>query len=56
MVVVNPHNQFGQPIIDGTNINAEMIFSMYQSGESEELIAHLYAIEPKAIKDAVQFY
>ena len=32
-VVINPHHQFGYPIIEGTNINAEMLFSMYKSGE-----------------------
>ena len=55
-VVVNPHHQFGQPTIKGTNINAEMIFSMYQSGESMDLITHLYDLDMKAVTDAVHFY
>ena len=56
VVVVNPHHQFGQPVIEGTNINAEMIFSMYQSGESIDLITHLYDLDIKAVNDAVRFY
>jgi len=33
-VVVDPHHQFGQPTIEGTNITAETIFRMHESGES----------------------
>jgi uncharacterized protein (DUF433 family) len=55
-VVVNPRNQFGQPIIEGTNINAEMIFSMYKSGEPIEFITNLYDLNIKAVEDAIRFY
>jgi uncharacterized protein (DUF433 family) len=55
-VVVNPHNQFGQPIIEGTNINAEMIYSMYKSGEPLEFITYSYDLTLKAVNDAIQFY
>ena len=34
-IVVDPQRQFGQPIVTGTNILAENIFSMYESGEKE---------------------
>lgn len=55
-VVINPHNQFGQPIIEGTNINAEMIYSMYKSGEPLEFITHSYDLSLKAVNDAIEFY
>lgn len=55
-VVINPHNQFGQPIIEGTNINAEMIYSMYKSGEPLEFISHSYDLSLKAVNDAIEFY
>ncbi len=55
-VVINPHHQFGQPIIEGTNINAEMLFSMYKSGEPIEFITNLYDLDAKAVEDAIQFY
>jgi uncharacterized protein (DUF433 family) len=55
-VVVNPRNQFGRPIIEGTNINAEMLFSMYKSGEPIEFITNLYDLNIKAVEDAIRFY
>jgi uncharacterized protein (DUF433 family) len=55
-VVVNPHNQFGQPVLDGTNVNAEVIFSMYESGDSIESIGILYDLTEKQVHDAISFY
>jgi uncharacterized protein (DUF433 family) len=55
-IVVDPHHQFGQPIIDGTNINAEVIYSMSESGESISTIGILYDITEKDIKDVINFY
>lgn len=55
-VVVNPHHQFGQPVIDGTNINAETIYRMHRSGETVEFISHLYDLNPKSVTDAINFY
>jgi uncharacterized protein (DUF433 family) len=55
-VVVDPHHQFGQPILNGTNINAEVIFSMYESGEPIEAISILYDLTQKQIADAISFY
>lgn len=55
-VVVNPHHQFGQPILNGTNINAEVIFSMYESGEPIDALGILYDLTPKQVGDAISFY
>jgi uncharacterized protein (DUF433 family) len=55
-VVVNPHHQFGQPVLNGTNINAEVIFSMYESGEPIDAIGILYDLTSKQIADAISFY
>lgn len=55
-VIVDPHHQFGQPVINGTNVNAEILFSMYQSGESLQSIGILYDITEKEVKDAIHFY
>jgi uncharacterized protein (DUF433 family) len=55
-VVVNPHNQFGQPILNGTNINAEVIFSMYESGEPIDALGILYDLTIKQVNDAISFY
>jgi len=55
-VVVNPHHQFGQPVLNGTNINAEVIFSMYESGEPVEALGILYDLTNKQVNDAISFY
>ena len=55
-VVINPHNQFGQPVLNGTNINAEVIFSMYESGEPVDAIGILYDLTKKQVNDAISFY
>jgi uncharacterized protein (DUF433 family) len=55
-VVINPHHQFGQPVLNGTNINAEVIFSMYESGEPIEALGILYDLTPKQVSDAISFY
>jgi uncharacterized protein (DUF433 family) len=56
IVVVDPHHQFGQPIIEGTNINAEVIYSMYESGETINTIEILYDITEKEVRDVIRFY
>jgi len=55
-VVVDPHHQFGQPVLNGTNINAEVIFSMYESGEPADTIGILYDLTQKQVNDAISFY
>jgi uncharacterized protein (DUF433 family) len=55
-IVVDPHHQFGQPIITGTNIASQTIFSMYQSGEPIEAIGILYDLTNKQVNDAIKFY
>ncbi|MEJ7676896.1 MAG: DUF433 domain-containing protein [Segetibacter sp.] len=53
--MVDPHHQFGQLVIQRTNINAATIFSMYQSGESTSTIVILYDITEEQVNDAILF-
>jgi uncharacterized protein (DUF433 family) len=55
-IVVDPHHQFGQPVVKDTNVNAELLFSMYSSGESPKTISILYDLTEKEIYDAINFY
>lgn len=55
-IVVDPHHQFGQPVIKGTNILAGVIYSLYTSGEKIDFIATIYGLNKKEVKDAIQFY
>ncbi len=55
-IVVNPKNQFGQPIIKGTNIKTHIINGFLESGDSIESISELYNISTSQIKDVREFY
>lgn len=54
-IVVDPHHQFGQPVINGTNINAATVYSMYQSGERISTIGILYDLTEEQVNDAIAF-
>lgn len=54
-IVVDPHHQFGQPVINGTNINAATIYSMYESGEPLSTIGILYDLTEAQVNDAIAF-
>jgi uncharacterized protein (DUF433 family) len=54
-IVVDPQHQFGQPVINGTNINASVIYSMYESGEPISAIGILYDLTERQVNDAIAF-
>jgi uncharacterized protein (DUF433 family) len=54
-VVVNPLHQFGQPVIEGTNILTQTVFNLLSAGESKRSIAKLYDLSISQINDAIQF-
>lgn len=55
-VVVDPLHQFGQPVINGTNLQTKTIYELYGSGESESNISKLYDIPVAAIEDVISYY
>lgn len=54
-IVVDPKRQFGQPIINGTNIRTNTIFNLYKGGERIEDICSLYDIQKAAVRDAIKY-
>jgi len=54
-IVVDPHHSFGQPVITGTNITVETIYSMLNAGESPEFVASIYDLNLNAIEDVMSF-
>jgi uncharacterized protein (DUF433 family) len=54
-IVCDPHHKFGQPVIEGTNIQAEMIYKMFLAKEPINYIANLYDLSLPQVKKAVQF-
>jgi len=55
-VVCDPHHKFGQPIIDGTNIQAEAVYRMHLAKEPISFIAELYEISESNVKDVLKFF
>lgn len=54
-IVCDPTHQFGQPVIDGTNILAELIADMYKAGDSVGFISKTYGLTQKQIQDAIAY-
>lgn len=55
-VLIDPHRQFGQPIVSGTNILTESIFNLYRGGESADFIGRIYDLTPRQVQDAITFH
>ncbi|HUS87506.1 MAG TPA: DUF433 domain-containing protein [Bacteroidales bacterium] len=55
-VVINPENQFGQPIIDGTNILTATLYDYYLGNDSIETIAKLFDLRIENVLDAIEFH
>ena len=55
-VVVDPHHQFGQPTIIGTNIKTETIYNLYKGGEKKSDICLMYDLSKKQVSDVILFY
>lgn len=54
-VVVDPHHQFGQPVIDHTNIFPQTIYNLYNSKESKKFIAASFELTLKQVNDAITY-
>lgn len=54
-VVADPQHQFGQPIIEGTNILTATIYDLHLGNEKNDFIAELYGIKVKDVQDAIEF-
>lgn len=54
-VVINPANQFGFPVIEGTNIKVSTISNLFRGGEKIEFISSLYNLTQQQVRDAINF-
>lgn len=55
-VVVDPMHQFGQPVINGTNLQTKTIHRLYEAGESKGNICILYDISENQVDDAIRVH
>lgn len=54
-IVIDPAHQFGQPVIENTNISPETLYGLYKAGEPINFIAHIYEISEQDVNDAIEF-
>jgi uncharacterized protein (DUF433 family) len=55
-IIVDPHHQFGQPVIENTNILAETVFDLSQAGDTPEFISGLYQLKVKEVENAIALF
>lgn len=55
-IVCDPHHQFGQPIVNGTNIQSEALYRMYLANEPINFIADIYELSADKVKHAIDFH
>ncbi|MCI0448620.1 MAG: DUF433 domain-containing protein [Chlorobi bacterium] len=55
-ILVDPRHQFGQPVINKTNIPTETIYLMHKAGEEKKALSVLYNISEQQIKDVIRFH
>lgn len=54
-IVVNPQHQFGQPVLENTNIKASTIYGLYKGGESVDFLSKLYKLPVSQINNAIKY-
>ena len=54
-IVIDPHHQFGQPTITGTNIIPMTLWNYHRGGETPGMIASLFDLSEVQVNDAVEF-
>lgn len=55
-IIVDPHHQFGQPVIERTNILAQTLYELYNAGESIEFLTRLYDLEETDVQNAIELF
>jgi uncharacterized protein (DUF433 family) len=54
-VVLDPHRQFGQPIISDAGVATEILYLSVKAGQSERDVANWYDVHESGVHDAVDF-
>lgn len=55
-IIVDPHHQFGQPIIEDTSILAETVYDFYKAGETVQFLIKLYNLSEVEVMDAIALF
>lgn len=54
-ILVDPNRKFGHPIIDGKNIEPEIIHNHYKAGDPIKYIAHVYQLSEEEVTHALEY-
>jgi len=54
-VVLDPHRQFGQPIVTDAGVATEILYLAVKAGQSERDVANWYEVQESGVRDAVDF-
>jgi uncharacterized protein (DUF433 family) len=54
-IVVDPKRQFGQVTVAGKSLRADIIFKLFEGGETIPNICSLYDLEMSQVRDAIRF-
>jgi uncharacterized protein (DUF433 family) len=55
LVVVDPTRSFGAPIVDKGGVPTKILFDAFRAEKSTKIVANLYEVNQKEVKDAVYF-
>jgi uncharacterized protein (DUF433 family) len=53
-IVIDPAIAFGQPVVAGTRITADVLFGRFEAGETIEALADDYGITQQQVQDAIR--
>jgi len=54
-VVLDPHRQFGQPIVSDAGVATEILYLAVKAGESQRDVANWYEVKESDVRDAIDF-
>lgn len=55
-VIIDPRFSFGQPIVEDQGVRLEDIAGMFFAGESVEVVAEEYGVEPRVVEAVIRNY
>ena len=55
-IIVDPHHQFGQPVVEQTNILAQTLNDLYNAGETISFLARLYDLKKEEVLSAIELF
>ena len=54
-ILIDPSRRFGHPVIDGKNIEPEIIYNHYISGDPVKYISYVYEISESEVNHALEY-